>query len=94
MAKQKTLEERYADDILTDNAALNHYSQCKDCIFRDNVTVNGWEKCFCRMFGRATVSRLSQLKIPYLPAELPDKPNEVYTNTANCEFYEQEKRKK
>ena len=44
MAEKKTLEERYADEVLTDNAALNHYSQCKDCIFRDKRVVGG-EEC-------------------------------------------------
>jgi hypothetical protein len=50
--KNKSLEERYADDILTDNAALDKYRQCKDCIFRDDGTIysNHYQKGCCRMY--------------------------------------------
>ena len=41
--EKKTLSERYADEVLTDNTALNHYSQCKGCVFRDKTTVSGEE---------------------------------------------------
>lgn len=97
MAKKKTLEERYADEVLSDNAALNHYSQCKDCVFRDKTIVNGeeygWNKCFCRIYGKQTVSRTPQLHTSYTPVEPGDKPDGVYNNTGQCEFYEKEKRK-
>lgn len=96
-----TLQERYADDILTDNASLNHFSQCKDCIFRDKRIVNGkecgWDKCVCRIYGKSTARRANENYpdfFPYTPIEFEDKPDEVYNNTANCEYYEREKRKK
>ena len=77
----KTIYERYADDILTDNSSLNKYSQCKKCIFRDKTTVSGeecgWEKGCCRMY-------------PYPKF----KPNDVMLNKVECEYYEKEKRKK
>ena len=100
--EKKTLSERYADEVLTDNTALNHYSQCKGCVFRDKTTVSGEEcrrqKAVCHIYGRSTASRLKysngELVFPYTPVEPGDKPNEVYNNTANCEYYEQEKRKK
>lgn len=100
--EKKTLSERYADEVLTDNTALNHYSQCKGCVFRDKTTVSGeecgWQKAVCHIYGRSTASRLKylngELVFPYTPVEPGDKPNEVYNNTANCEYYEQEKRKK
>lgn len=100
--EKKTLSERYADEVLTDNTALNHYSQCKGCVFRDKTTVSGeecgWQKAVCHIYGRSTASRLKysngELVFPYTPVEFGDKPNEVYNNTANCEYYEQKKRKK
>lgn len=100
--EKKTLSERYADEVLTDNTALNHYSQCKGCVFRDKTTVSGeecgWQKAVCHIYGRSTASRLKysngELVFPYTPVEPGDKPNEVYNNTVNCEYYEQEKRKK
>ena len=76
MAEKKTsLEERYSDEILTDNASLNHYAQCKDCFFRDKTTVKGiecgWKKGYCKIF------------------EYPEsKPAEVYNNTGECEYHE------
>lgn len=79
MAKEnKTLAERYEADILTDNAALNPYSQCKDCFFRDKTTVNGeecgWKKGACKIY------------------EYPNfKPDEVMRNRAECEYYEKQK---
>lgn len=76
-AKQ-TLAERYEADILTNNAALNQYSQCKDCFFRDKTTVNGkecgWKKGSCKIF------------------EYPNfKPDDVMRNRAECEYYEKQK---
>lgn len=102
MAEKKTLEERYGDEVLSDNAALNHFSQCKDCIFRDKTTVNGVEcgynKGVCHIYGKLTASRLKyssgELVFPYTPIEPGDKPNEVYDNTGQCEFYEKEKKQK
>lgn len=99
--EQKTLEERLADDILTDNKALNHFAQCRDCIFRDKKIIGGkeygYDKCVCRMFGRGTAERTNQTNpnfYPYVPVVIEDKPEGVYNNTVNCEFYEKEKVKK
>lgn len=98
MNKKKTLEERYGDEILTDNAILNHFAQCRDCIFRDKTTVQGkecgWNKCFCRVYGKGSVLRISQLNLSYTPIEYEDKPNGIYDNTESCEFYEKEKKQK
>lgn len=97
MAEKKTLEERYGEEILSDNAALKHYSQCEDCVFRDKTIVNGeecgWKKCFCHIYGRQTVSRMPQLHTSYTPVEPGDKPDDVYKNTGQCDYYEKEKRK-
>ena len=101
MADKKTLEERYADEMLTDNSALNHYSQCKDCIFRDKRIIfgeeGGYDKCVCHIYGRTTAlrSKYSDGKpfFPYTPIEPDDKPQEIYNNTGQCEFYEKEKEK-
>lgn len=99
--KKKTLEERLASDILTDNKALNHYAQCKSCIFRDKRMIEGeeygYDKCVCRIYGRISAMRSNQQTpdfFPYIPVELNDKPDEIYENTAQCEYYEQEKQKK
>lgn len=99
--EKKTLSERYADEVLTNNAALNHYSQCKDCIFRDKRLVGGeecgYDKSVCHIYGKISARRINKTTpdfFPYTPIEPGDKPNEVYNNTANCEYYEQEKRKK
>lgn len=102
MSEKKTLEERYADEVLTDNTALNHYSQCKDCIFRDKRIVLGeecgYDKSVCHIYGKVTASR-SQYSdgrpfFPYTPIEAEDKPQGIYENTEKCEFYEKEKQKK
>lgn len=75
--EKKTLEERYGDEILTDNTALNHFKQCKDCLFRDRTSVQGkecgWDKGCCRIY-------------PYPES----KPHGVYKNIEPCEFYEKE----
>lgn len=99
--EKKTLSERYADEVLTNNAALNHYSQCKDCIFRDKRVIGGeeygYDKSVCHIYGKISAGRINKTTpdfFPYTPIEPGDKPNEVYSNTANCEYYEQEKRKK
>ena len=96
MAERKTLEERYEDEVLSDNAALNHYSQCKDCMFRDKTSVDGeecgWKKCFCHIYGKQSVLRTPQIT-SYTPTEHDDKPNDVYNNTGECDYYEKEKRK-
>ena len=96
--KKKTLEERLENDILTDSSVLNHYSQCKDCIFRDRRHVwgeeRGYKKCVCRIYGRLSAMRTNETNpdyFPYTPVEWEDKPNGVYDNTEKCEYYEKEK---
>lgn len=76
--KEKTLEERYEKDILTDNTSLNKYQQCKDCFFRDRTAVNGvecgWQKGNCKIF------------------EYPSfKPDDIMRNRDECEYHEKEK---
>jgi len=100
MAEKKTLEERYVDEVLSDNAALKHYSQCKDCIFRDRRIVGGeevgYDKCVCRIYGRISAMRTNETQpkfFDYIPVETVDKPEDVYNNTGQCEYYEREKRK-
>lgn len=76
MAKEnKTLEERYANEVLTDNAAFDKCKQCKDCVFRDDGTVysNHYQKGCCAIY-------------PY-PSF---KPNGVMMNREKCEYYEKE----
>ena len=102
MSEKKTLEERYADDILTNNEALNHFSQCKDCFFRDKRIVDGqeygYDKCVCRIYGKLTASKSTYSDgkpfFPYTPVEYEDKPDYVFNNTGICEYYEKEKQKK
>ncbi len=101
MGEYKTLEERLKNDILTNNAVLNHYSQCKDCIFRDKLIVNGKEigynKCVCHIYGKISAEHSNETYpdfFLYTPIENQDKPTGVYDNTEQCEFYEQEKRRK
>lgn len=79
----KPISERHEDEKLTNNEALNHYSQCKNCAFRyknyfvsDGKKYNcddsyGWKKAHCHIFE-----------------EPQSKPNEVYNNSDMCEFYE------
>lgn len=101
MDEKKTLEERYGNEVLSDNTALNHFSQCKDCIFRDKRIVLGkecgWEKGVCHIYGKAIVTRMNEEYpdfFPYTPIESSDKPDHVYNNTGQCEFYEKEKKQK
>lgn len=101
MGEKKTLEERYGDEVLSDNAALNHFSQCKDCIFRDKRIMDGkeygWDKCVCHIYGKISAAHTNEAYpdfFPYVPVEPGDKPNEVYDNTGQCEFYEKEKKQK
>lgn len=75
MAEKKSLEERYADEVLSDNTQFEKYHQCKNCIFRDDGTVysNNYQKGCCRMY-------------PYPQS----KPYEVMVNQIKCEYYEKE----
>ena len=75
MAEKKSLEERYADEVLSDNTQIEKNRQCKYCIFRDGGTVysNHYQKGCCRMY-------------PYPQF----KPYEVMMNQVQCEYYEKE----
>lgn len=75
MAEKKSLEERYADEVLSDNTQIEKYRQCKNCIFRDGGTVysNHYQKGCCRMY-------------PYPQF----KSYEVMMNQVQCEYYEKE----
>lgn len=50
--KKKSLSERYADDILTDNTKIVMYSQCKNCKYRDgrgtSWDYHGYQKGICK----------------------------------------------
>lgn len=100
MAEKKTLAERYADEVLSNNAARNHFSQCKDCIFRDKRFIGdidvGYDKCVCRIYGRISAEHTNETHpgfFSYTPIEYEDKPHGVYENTQLCEYYEKEKQK-
>jgi hypothetical protein len=41
----KTLSERYSDELLSDNS--DQYKQCKDCVFRD---VANYRKGICDIY--------------------------------------------
>lgn len=43
--EKKTLSERYAGEVLSDNTG--QYEQCKDCIFRD---MDNYKKVVCDMY--------------------------------------------
>lgn len=50
--KEKTLSERYKDEVLTDNSKFSFYEQCKDCKFRDDGTIysSDYRKGFCQKY--------------------------------------------
>lgn len=69
----KTFEERYENEILTDNTAIEKCKQCKDCIFQSDGTAysNDYQKGSCAMYKYPTV-----------------KPLDVIRNTGQCEYHE------
>ena len=73
--EEKTLYERYKDDILSDNTQIEICKQCKDCKFNDDGTVwsNHYTKSSCQ-------------KYPY-PSMKPPK---VIDNKADCPYRETE----
>ena len=76
--KPRTLEERFGDEVLTDNTKIPKYEQCKDCMFRysksyKGETIDDHRKDWCEIFERPDV-----------------KPIEFYDGSAECEFYEKE----
>lgn len=75
---EKAFSERYASETLTDNKALDHFRQCKDCFFRvggtmDGGTLDNYRRGSCTMF-------------PYPES----KPHGVYTGSDECEHYVKE----
>lgn len=76
--EKKTLDERYSNEILTDNTRLSKYEQCRDCIFRDDGTPfsNRYDKGCCQKF-------------PY-PGF---KPMGIMKNTLKCRFKRTEEKK-
>lgn len=73
--KKKTLQERWDEEVLTDNTQFENCKQCKACINRYDGTVwsNHYTKSSCK-------------KYPYPKM----KPIEVINNTANCPYYNEE----
>ena len=80
MAKKKSLEERYGNEVLTDNTKIPKYEQCKDCYFRKmqigNSMIDDYRRSSCMMF-------------PYPKM----KPVQFYDGSEECEYYEREKGK-
>ena len=54
MAKMKSFEERYEDDILSDNTHADYCRQCKECtlwgLVKDDPMTNRYDKASCAMF--------------------------------------------
>ena len=64
------LEDKWKDDILTDNTSLNKYEQCKDCKFiGGDVFSDRYDKGCCRKFPypkcKPTKIMLNKEKCPY-----------------------------
>lgn len=77
MREWKSLAERLADDIMTDNTQIESHKQCLDCIHRGLEIGGKWiadgDRACCRL---------------YPP---PDgKPMSFYYGTETCELYESE----
>ena len=52
MKNYKSLQERWDEDILTDNTQFENCKQCKNCIFQDDGTVwsNHYPKSCCQKY--------------------------------------------
>lgn len=70
--RKKTIEERYEDEILTDNTKISKCDLCKNCFFRDDGTVysNDYKKSSCVMYPHPSF-----------------KPVGVIRSIEPCEFY-------
>ncbi len=71
---EKSLFDRYGDEVLTDNSRIKKCEQCKDCAFWD--TGDPWShytKASCQIYSNPDF-----------------KPIEVVEGTEECEFYEKE----
>lgn len=74
MEKKKTLQERWNEEVLSDNSQIENCKQCKSCAYQNDGTVwsNHYTKSSCQKF-------------PY-----PDmKPIEVIDNEADCPEYKE-----
>ena len=70
-----TFEERYGDEVLTDNSKIERNKQCKDCMLQSDGTANtnDYQKCECVIY------------------QYPEmKPDYVFNNTGKCEYYEKD----
>lgn len=49
---EKTLEERYGNEIMTDNTQIKYYPQCETCEFRIGETLfsNAYFKSSCAIY--------------------------------------------
>lgn len=79
--EKKTLENRYANEVLSDNTVIPKFEQCKNCIFR-KITINGktvddYRRGSCMMYPSPKM-----------------KPLQLKDGSEQCDYYEQEKRKK
>lgn len=77
MDEKKTLEERYGSEVLTDNAQIPKYEQCKTCRFRQmkigDSLIDDYRRSSCMIFSYPEM-----------------KPMEFYHGTAKCEYFEKE----
>jgi hypothetical protein len=50
--RKKTLQERWNEEVLTDNTQFEYCKQCKLCELRDDGTVwsNHYSKCSCQRY--------------------------------------------
>ena len=73
--EKKTFEERYGDEILSDNSKVKNCKQCKNCAFRDDGTVwsNHYSKSNCQIYQYPSC-----------------KPMRVINNTGVCEYYNED----
>ncbi len=69
--KKKTLQERWDEEVLSDNTQIEHCQQCKDCKYQDDGTPwsNHYTKSCCQMY-----------QYPKF------KPLEVINNEDNCNY--------
>lgn len=71
--KKKTLQERWDEEVLTDNTQFENCQQCKLCIFQDGGTVwsNHYTKSSCMKYAYPKM-----------------KPTEVINNKSSCPHFE------
>lgn len=70
---KKTLQERWDEEVLTDNTQFENCKQCKNCIYQDGGTPfsNHYTKSSCQRY-------------PYPKF----KPIEVINNKGDCVYFE------